>query len=88
MRYHAEFSGLRLVDCESLLDYQIQFKELVQNLDEVGLPKPSEDICLQLILGIGDAFPIWTDKQRTKILAGKKLDMDELFEELEDVSRV
>ena len=88
MRYHAEFGNLRLVDCESLLDYQIQFKELVQNLDEVGLPKPSEDICLQLILGVGDAFPIWTDKQRTKILAGKKLDMDDLFEELEDVSRV
>jgi gag-polypeptide of LTR copia-type len=88
MRYHSEFNSLRLADCESLLDYQIQFKELVQNLDEVGLPKPLEDICLQLILGVGDAFPIWTDKQRTKILAGEKLDIDDLFEELEDVSRV
>jgi hypothetical protein len=71
-----------------LLDYQIQFKELVQNLDEVGLPKTSEDICLQLILGVGDAFSIWTDKQRTKILARKKPTMDDLFEELEDVSQV
>jgi hypothetical protein len=88
MRYHSEFNNLRLADCESLLDYQIQFKELVQNLEEVGLPKTSEDICLQLILGVGDAFPIWTDKQRTKILAGKKPTMDDLFEELEDVSRV
>jgi hypothetical protein len=41
-----------------------------------------------LILGVGDAFPIWTIKQRTKILAGKKPSTDELFEELEDVSRV
>lgn len=88
MRYHAEFNILRLSECDSLLDFQIQFRELVQNLEEVGLEKTLEDISLQLILGVGDAFPIWTDKQRAKILTGQKPTMDELFEELEDVSRV
>jgi len=88
IRYHAEFNSLRLANCESLLDFQIQFRELVQNLEEVGLVKTKEDISLQLILGVGDAFPIWTDKQRAKILTGQKPTMDELFEELEDVSRV
>jgi len=88
IRYHAEFNNLRLSECDSLLDFQIQFRELVQNLEEVGLEKTLEDISLQLILGVGDAFPIWTDKQRAKILTGQKPTMDELFEELEDVSRV
>lgn len=88
IRYHSEFNNLHLAHCDSLLDFQIQFRELVQNLEEVGLAKTLEDISLQLILGVGDTFPIWTDKQRAKILAGQTPTMDELFEELEDVSRV
>jgi len=58
IRYHAEFNNLYLANCDSLLDYQIQFKELVQNLEEVGLAKTPKDISLQLILGVRDAFPI------------------------------
>ena len=29
IRYHAEFNSLHLAECESLLDFQIQFRELV-----------------------------------------------------------
>jgi hypothetical protein len=40
MQYHSEFNSLRLADCESLLDYQIQLRNLSKTLTKSVYQNP------------------------------------------------